>query len=35
LRTVSYRANLVGGKLVATNGANGGAILTCTLPLAP
>ena len=35
LRTVSYRANLIGGKLVATNGPNGGAILTCTLPLAP
>ncbi len=35
LRTMSYRANLVGGKLVATEGPNGGAVLTCTLPLAP
>ncbi len=33
LRAMSYRANLVGGKLVATNGANGGALITCTLPL--
>jgi hypothetical protein len=33
LRTMSYRATLVGGKLVAANGPNGGAVITCTVPL--